>query len=71
MNDACLGNDTCAEGYQGILCETCDLKNDYAPKGYLCHSCDSDFRVYAKIFLICFVEFVIIVNQVIGVKSRI
>lgn len=44
MNDKskCLGNDTCKEGYTGVLCENCDLINNYAPSGGGCGKCDSD-----------------------------
>lgn len=34
---ACRGNDTCQEGYTGILCEECDTENNYSQSGY--HHC--------------------------------
>lgn len=30
---ACKGNDTCIEGNIGVLCEQCDIENDYFKSG--------------------------------------
>lgn len=44
----CLGNDTCLEGYTGLLCENCDFLNNYASSGVgECSKCvDNKLIVY-------------------------
>lgn len=38
--DSCEGNDVCSEGYQGILCEECDLEGNFRKDGLNeCNKC--------------------------------
>ncbi|KRX02998.1 Pectin lyase fold/virulence factor [Pseudocohnilembus persalinus] len=46
--DACAGNDTCAEGYKGPMCEQCDLVQRYNKSGNKCEKCNSKFFVFFK-----------------------
>lgn len=43
--EACKGNDTCLIGYQGLLCEECDLINGFSLVNDECKRCDSKENV--------------------------
>lgn len=50
INEACIGEDSCAEGYEGPLCNTCAISNSekfYKNSSNKCESCNKAAASYA------------------------
>ncbi|KRX03000.1 Pectin lyase fold/virulence factor [Pseudocohnilembus persalinus] len=69
--DACAGNDTCAEGYKGPMCEQCDLVQRYNKSGNKCEKCSSKFLVFFKFAGLSLLVMTLIGYQMNGIKKRI
>ncbi|KRX10670.1 Pectin lyase fold/virulence factor [Pseudocohnilembus persalinus] len=50
---ACTGNDTCASGHQGLLCEQCDRKKKYTKENHECKKCGKNkiFMAFKMVFI--------------------
>lgn len=54
-----------------MLCEVCDVANGYGPVGDDCELCADKAVVVSKLVLFLLVTIFIIVNQIVGVRSRV
>ncbi|KRX10337.1 Pectin lyase fold/virulence factor [Pseudocohnilembus persalinus] len=67
----CLGNDTCKEGFTGVLCEVCDKLNDYETQGDGCSKCGSIGIILLKVFFYYICALIILTYQVYALNKKI
>lgn len=66
--EACLGNDKCKEGHTGILCENCDIINNYSHRGKDCLKCDKRTNIYIQMLVFFLISCFILGNQIYGLS---
>ncbi|KRX09153.1 Pectin lyase fold/virulence factor [Pseudocohnilembus persalinus] len=67
----CKGNDTCSEGYTGLLCEQCDRENNYQKFGDECLKCQKRGLQYFSIFMLFLFYILILSYYIYGVKKKV
>ncbi|KRX10035.1 Pectin lyase fold/virulence factor [Pseudocohnilembus persalinus] len=69
--DRCLGNDTCLTAYTGVLCESCDIIQDFRKNYQGCSKCYSNFQVVIFTILVYSFTIFLVAFTVFGIKYRV